>query len=68
MEVKSANPITISDKQKAVFVEKLLEAHELAKKNVETGKILITSQSHIYEVEKEEKELEEELRYELEMR
>ena len=40
MEVKSANPIAISDKQKAVFVEKLLEAHELAKKNVETGNIV----------------------------
>ena len=40
IEVKSANPISISDKQKATFVEKLLEAHELAKKNVETGNIV----------------------------
>lgn len=39
IEVKASNPISISDKQKAVFVEKLLEAHELAKKNVETGNI-----------------------------
>ncbi len=39
MEVKSSTPISISDKQKAVFVEKLLEGHELAKKNVETGNI-----------------------------
>lgn len=40
IEVKSTNPIAISDKQKALFVEKLLEAHELAKKNVETGNIV----------------------------
>lgn len=39
IEVKSLTPISISDKQKALFIEKLLEAHELAKKNVETGNI-----------------------------
>lgn len=40
IEIKSINPISINRKQKAIFVEKLLEAHELAKKNVETGNIV----------------------------
>ncbi len=38
--VKAATPFYITDKQKALFVEKLLEAHELAKKNVETGNMV----------------------------
>ncbi len=38
--VKSVNPVDINRKQKAIFIERLLEAHELAKKNVETGNIV----------------------------
>lgn len=40
IEVKSTEPLDFNEKQKAVFIEKLLEAHELAKKNVESGNIV----------------------------
>ena len=39
IEIKSIAPINITNEQKAIFIEKILEAHELAKKNVDTGNI-----------------------------
>lgn len=40
IEIKSNDSIYIDKEQKALFIEKLLEAHELAKKNVNMGNLV----------------------------
>ncbi len=40
IEIRSKEPLHIDKKQKAIFIEKLLEAHELAKQNVSMGNLV----------------------------